>query len=234
MGSKPSFARAVAWTGATVWSLVALVAVGVALLAVPAGAALDVAVQEAVLERAPVALADRADAIARLVDPPAYALWVLLLCGVALLRGRTRAAVAVAVVAVGTGLTTQILKVTLAHPRAADALTGVQVDAASWPSGHTTAAATLALCAVLVAPALLRPVVAVLGGAAAATIAAATVVAGWHLPSDVLGGMLVAATWTAGAAAVLAALPRPSRRTPAPRRATRPVLRTASAPAGRR
>ena len=225
----PSATRSLAWAGAAAWCLLALAAAGVALLALPAGVALDVRLHEAVARRTSDALAWRADALARAVDPTLYVLWVTLLCAIALLRDRGRTAAAVVVVAVGSGMTTQLLKVLLAHPRAADGLAAVDVEPASWPSGHATAAAALALCAVLVAPSALRPLVALAGGAAAASIGAATVIAGWHLPSDVLAGALVAGAWAAGAAAVIAANTRGvsrGRRTPRPRSAPpRPAVR---------
>ena len=58
---------------------------------------------------------------------------------------------AVGVLLVGAGVTTHALKHLLAEPRYADWL-GFrdQIEAVSWPSGHGTAAMTLALCAVLV------------------------------------------------------------------------------------
>jgi hypothetical protein len=62
---------------------------------------------------------------------------------------------------------------------------------------------TLALCAVLVAPPALRLAVAVLGGAFAAAVGYAVLVLAWHFPSDVLGGFLMAGTWTALAVAGL-------------------------------
>ena len=72
-----------------------------------------------------------------------------------------------------------------------------QIGAASWPSGHSTAAMALALCAVLVARAALAAVAAALGGAYAVAVGFAVVLLGWHYPSDVLGGYLMAGTWTA-------------------------------------
>ena len=76
----------------------------------------------------------------------------------------------------------------------------------SWPSGHSTAAMSLALCCVLVVGPRLRPLAAVLGAGGAISVGYALVVLGWHLPSDVLGGFLVAATFTLLGAAALAAL----------------------------
>ncbi|HSD01270.1 MAG TPA: hypothetical protein VLB81_02805, partial [Gaiellales bacterium] len=54
------------------------------------------------------------------------------------------------------------------------------------PSGHTTAAATLALCLIAVAPAPLRPVAAVIGAVFAlgvgAAVAGLVVLLGWSRP----------------------------------------------------
>jgi membrane-associated phospholipid phosphatase len=72
----------------------------------------------------------------------------------------------------------------------------------SFPSGHSTIACSLALSAVLVAPPRLRAGVAVLAALYAAAVGCATVAAGWHRPSDVVGGQLVASL----SAAVVAAL----------------------------
>jgi hypothetical protein len=54
----------------------------------------------------------------------------------------------------------------------------------------------LALCAVLAAPARLRPLVAALGAAFAAAVSYSFLTLGWHYPSDVFGGFLVAIVWT--------------------------------------
>jgi hypothetical protein len=88
-----------------------------------------------------------------------------------------------------------------------------QIAAASWPSGHSTAAMTMALCAVLAAPPRLRPTVGALGGAFAIAVAYAILTLGWHFPSDVLGGYLVSGTYVLVAVAAVAAADRrrPSR-----------------------
>jgi membrane-associated phospholipid phosphatase len=148
--------------------------------------------------------ADIATWLAHLCDPPTYGLLGAVLVAVALVRGRRRVALAVPVVLVGAELTTQVLKPLLATPRGSEWLQS-NIGAASWPSGHATAALALALCAVLVAPPRLRGAVAVLGAAFAAAVAYAILVLAWHFPSDVLGGFLVAATWALLAVAALAA-----------------------------
>jgi membrane-associated phospholipid phosphatase len=151
--------------------------------------------------------------LAHLADPLPYLVVGAALAGWALLRGLPWRAGAVAALLMVTGASTQALKHLLARPRVEGWLGAHQVGEASWPSGHSTAAMTLALCAVLVAPAVLRPVVAVLGGAFAAAVAYAVLVLAWHFPSDVLGGFLMAGTWTALAVAGLRVVePRTERR----------------------
>ena len=141
--------------------------------------------------------------LAHLADPAPYALAGLAAAGVALLRGlRWRAGAVLFLLAV-TGASTQIVKHLLAQPRFEAWLGAEQVGDAAWPSGHSTAAMTLALCAVLVAPPALRFAVAVAGGAFAAGVGYAVVVLAWHFPSDVFGGFLMAGMWTALTVAVL-------------------------------
>ena len=114
---------------------------------------------------------------------------------VALARRRARVAVAIALLFVSTGATTEFLKHLLAAPRFDEWLGHAQIAAASWPSGHSTAAMTMALCAVLAAPPRLRPTVAAVGSAFAVAVAYAILTLGWHFPSDVFGGYLVAAAY---------------------------------------
>ncbi len=80
-----------------------------------------------------------------------------MLVAVALARERPRVALAVVLVMALAPLSSETLKPLLAHPHVQ--IGTLHIDAASWPSGHSTAALALALCAVLVAPARLRPLV---------------------------------------------------------------------------
>jgi membrane-associated phospholipid phosphatase len=146
------------------------------------------------------------DTIAHSADPVPYALVALALALLALVRGRPRVALAIPVLFVATGATTEALKHLLASPRVDEWLgSGAQISAASWPSGHSTAAMTMALCAVLAAPPRLRPTVAALGAAYALAVAYAILTLGWHFPSDVFGGYLVAATYVLVAIGAIAA-----------------------------
>jgi membrane-associated phospholipid phosphatase len=152
--------------------------------------------------------------LASLADPLPYLLVGAALIAWAVARGLVWRAGSVAALLLLTGASTQAVKHLLAQPRF-EAWLGVhQVGAASWPSGHSTAAMTLALCAVLVAPAWLRPAAAVLGGAFAAAVGYAVLVLAWHFPSDVLGGFLMAGLWTALAVAALRLVEPPRERAP--------------------
>ena len=137
------------------------------------------------------------DVLAHLADPLPYAAAGLVLVLVALMRGLPWRAGAVVALLLVTGASSQIVKHLLAQPRFEAWLGSDQIGPAAWPSGHATAAMTLALCAVLVAPPALRLAVAVCGGAFAAGVGYALLVLGWHFPSDVLGGFLMAGGWTA-------------------------------------
>ena len=158
-------------------------------------------------------LDDVANALLYLLDPLLYTLWGLALVAVALTRRRSGLALAVALVLGLAPLTAELLKPLLAHPHAW--VGGDWVKAASWPSGHATAATALVLCAVLVVPARLRPTVAVAGVMFVAGVGFSLLVLAWHLPSDVLGGYLVGALWVALAVAGLRAIDaRSASRTP--------------------
>ena len=144
-----------------------------------------------------------AEVVASLGDPLPFALLGAGLIAAALAQGRPRIALAVPVVLLGASLTTQTLKPLLADPRVCDCWADGRVAAASWPSGHATASMSLALCAVLVAPARWRPTAAMGGAVLAVAVSYALLSLGWHYPSDVLAGYLVAALWMTLAVAAL-------------------------------
>jgi membrane-associated phospholipid phosphatase len=147
------------------------------------------------------------DHVAHLADPAPYALAAVLLALVALIRGRWRVALVIPVLFVATGATTEALKRLLGTSQAHEWFgTGAHLGASGWPSGHSTAAMTMALCAVIAVPPRVRPTAAALGGAFAIAVAYAILTLGWHFPSDVLGGYLVSATWVLVAVSLLAAL----------------------------
>jgi membrane-associated phospholipid phosphatase len=147
-----------------------------------------------------------ANTLLDLLDPLALAAWAVALMAFGLVRKRRREALAAAAIVLLSPLTAEALKPLLAHPHAHAG--AVHIGAASWPSGHSSAALAVALAASLLAPKRTRPLVAALGGAFAVAVGCALLIQAWHMPSDVLGGYLVAALWTALAVAALRATGR--------------------------
>ena len=166
--------------------------------------------------------------VARLCDPNPYVYLAAVPVLAALVRGRPRVLLGVGTILLGANVTTQLLKPALAHPRAHSLLPGAVVSPASWPSGHATAAMALALCCVLAAPSRLRPAVAALGAAFAVAVSYSFLALGWHYPSDVFGGFLVAGTWTMLVVAAISAAdarwPRGARSGPPARVSVRDAL----------
>ena len=157
--------------------------------------------------------------VARLCDPSHYVVLVAVPIVVALARRRPRVAVVLAGVLLGANATTEVLKPLLAAPRGE--ISAVWVTAASWPSGHATAAMALALGMVIAVPARWRGWTAAVMAAFAVAVSYSFLELGWHYPSDVLGGFLVATVWALLGVAVLSidaarrAAPAPSPRHPA-------------------
>jgi len=135
-------------------------------------------------------------------DPPQVAAITLALAALALVRGRPRVAVTVIGLVAATSISSQILKALLAHPRFPP-IFDYPVGPAALPSGHATAAMSLALAGVLAAPRRARPFAAVVGSLLALAVGAAVVGVGWHFPSDVIGGYLLATGWALGLTAGL-------------------------------
>ena len=113
---------------------------------------------------------------------------------IALIRRRFAVAVGVTVLIAGANVTTQLLKQVITRPEL-----GVDVERAaagnSLPSGHTTVAASVAVALILVLPARLRGVGAMLGAVFTSVAGVATLSAGWHRPSDAVAAMLVVGGW---------------------------------------
>lgn len=120
---------------------------------------------------------------------------------VPLVQRRWRLALGVVVVVLGTAVIVEVLKAVL--PRPDFGIDPPSESANSLPSGHASIGVALALALVMVVPVGWRRWAGALGGAGAAFIAAGVIVAGWHRPSDVMSGVLLA---VAVAAVVSAAL----------------------------
>ena len=144
-------------------------------------------------------------------DPPTVAVITLALAGLALVRGRPRVAVAVVALIAATSISGEVLKVLLSHPRFPP-IFDYPVGPEALPSGHATAAMSLAFAGVLAAPRRARPFAALLGLLLALGVGVAVISAGWHFPSDVIAGYLLATAWALG---LTAALYEADRRLPA-------------------
>lgn len=148
-----------------------------------------------------------ADAIAALGDPLPMLALLAFACTIALLRGRPRGALAAVLIVVGANLTTQMLKVLLAHPRVKLAISGDPFEPNTFPSGHTTAAASVAVAYAFAMPAALRNLTLAVGAAFALAVGISVVAIGWHYPSDVLGAYLVVACWGFAVLTAMRAIP---------------------------
>lgn len=133
-------------------------------------------------------------------------------CGVALLcalrfgwgsRPRVLAALGVLVSA---NLTSQVLKVALSHPRFDPVLGADQIGAAAFPSGHATAAMSVAVAAILVSRPSHRAATAAFAISYVVAVSLSLFVLAWHFPSDVLGGMLLATGFGFAGLAILRAV----------------------------
>jgi membrane-associated phospholipid phosphatase len=121
--------------------------------------------------------------------------------GIAAIRRRVHLALIAGAVVLGANVTTQLLK-DLVLGRT-DLVPPPDLLGPSFPSGHTTVAMSLAIALVLVVPARMRITAALFGLIYACMVGTGTVTAGWHRPSDVMGGFLVVIVWGAGATALL-------------------------------
>jgi membrane-associated phospholipid phosphatase len=162
--------------------------------------------------------------LTRLGDPLQVVLITGMLAALALARGRPRVALAIVALIGATSVSGQVLKALLAHSREVPFL-GRDVGPEAFPSGHATAAMSLALAAVIAAPRRARLPAALLGSLVALAVGASVMAWAWHFPSDVIGGYLLATGW---ALVVVAALREADRRFPASDRWAATTLARAS------
>ncbi|MEA2377758.1 MAG: hypothetical protein QOI45_125 [Thermoleophilaceae bacterium] len=140
--------------------------------------------------------------LTELGNAPQVAAITLALAAFALVRGRPRVALTVLAFVATTSVSSQVLKALLSHPRYPPVL-DYTLGPQALPSGHATAAMSLALAGVLVAPRRARLAAAVIGSGLALSVGASVVVWAWHYPSDVLAGYLLATGWALTFVAVL-------------------------------
>ncbi len=144
-----------------------------------------------------------ADTLVKLADSGPFLLLSGGLLLAALIAGRRREATAAVILLAGAAATSQVLKPLLAFERPSDLLQHLTPPAAAFPSGHSTAAMSLALAAVLIAPARVRVGASVAGALFVITVSLSMLLVGGHFPSDIIGGYLVASAWGLAAFALL-------------------------------
>lgn len=132
-----------------------------------------------------------------LVTPASVALAILILCVVALASHGVSRAVYIGVSATIAVVASQVLKgQMLTRPDF------VAYDAPNtFPSGHMTAFAVVAIALVLAVPRQLRVLVTLIGAVVMSVAGCQLIFFGWHRPSDVFGGVALAVVvFAAGAA----------------------------------
>jgi membrane-associated phospholipid phosphatase len=143
-------------------------------------------------------------AFVNLGDLAALLVMLAAVCAIGFAFGRRREAVVAAIVVAGANVTTQVLKSVLEHARTKAFERGWELPwPDSFPSGHTTAAASIAVALLLVVPAGYRLLAAGIGAALTGAVGLSVVILGWHYPSDVLGAFLVVGAWGLCAVAYL-------------------------------
>lgn len=138
-------------------------------------------------------LGELSSVIVATVSVPVVAAVLALSVLLVIVRRRAGLLLPLGVLVVGANLTTQMVKHLLITREALGP--GIDVTPNSFPSGHTTLAASAAIALVL-ASGRARGFVAVLGALWTAGAGIGTLVIGWHRPSDVVGAILVVAAWT--------------------------------------
>lgn len=131
-------------------------------------------------------------------------LMIALLLVIGLVRRRLVTAVSMAVAFGFSILSAEVLKRVLPRRDLAPEL-NAYVDNGNidtYPSGHATIAMGFALALIVVSSPRYRTAAAAFGMAWAAAVPVAALAAGWHRPSDVMGGMALALMWLAGSTAI--------------------------------
>jgi membrane-associated phospholipid phosphatase len=184
-------------------SLAGLILTGTVALALPAGRGLDATTLHGFmgLDRPVV---DPVIVLVTQVGNPVIYAFRLLRRGSPAETLPPRLALAIVAILFASVATSEVLKVVLAGSRPGDWISpSWSIGGASWPSGHATAAMSLSMCAIMASPPARRQLIAAAGAALTIAVSYALVIAGGHLPSDVVGAFFVSAFWTALALAVL-------------------------------
>ncbi len=185
-------------------SLAGLILTGMVALAWPAGRGLDATTLHGFMGLDRPIVDPLVFLVTQVGNPVIYAFLGALIAIAAHRRHQPRLAVAIVAILFASVATSELLKVVLAGARPEDWVSpSWSIGDASWPSGHATAAMSLSMCAIMASPPARRHLVAAAGAALTIAVSYAVVIAGGHLPSDVVGAFFVSAFWTALAVAVL-------------------------------
>lgn len=185
-------------------SLAGLILTGTVALALPAGRGLDATTLHGFMGLDRPVVDPVIVLVTQVGNPVIYAFLGALIALAAQRRHQPRLAVAIVAILFASVATSEVLKVVLAGSRPGDWISpSWSIGGASWPSGHATAAMSLSMCAIMASPPARRQLIAAAGAALTIAVSYALVIAGGHLPSDVVGAFFVSAFWTALALAVL-------------------------------
>ena len=150
-------------------------------------------------------LQDVCDALLSALRIPTIAALVVAYLVIAAYRRQVLTGLAIAFAFAGALVSAEVLAILIPRPDLAADLTALigNDGANTFPSGHATIATALGLAFITVVAPRWRPWVAVIALAFTIAVACSTVIAGWHRPSDAVGGIALATAWLAGAASLL-------------------------------
>lgn len=189
--------------GAAALSLAGLILTGIVALALPVGRSLDATTLHGFMGLDRPIVDPLAHFFIQVGNPVIYAFLGALIAIFALWHRQRRLAVAIVVILFGSVVSAESLKLLFAGSRPEDWIApGWSIGDASWPSGHATAAMTLSMCAIMASPPAWRHLTAAAGAALTIVVSYSLVIAGGHLPSDVIGAFFLSALWTSLAVAV--------------------------------
>lgn len=141
-----------------------------------------------------------------MIDRGTMVVMVLVLVVIGLARHRRWLAFCSAGGFLAAAVSAEILKRVLPRPDLdpewSSLLVGKSID--TYPSGSATIATAFVLALIMASRNTIRPIVGLVGSLWCCLIAAGTVAAGWHRPSDAIGGIALATLWIALSAAILA------------------------------
>lgn len=128
------------------------------------------------------------------INPLTWLLMAVVVLVTAAARRCLRRGIVAAGVFAATILLAEVLKIALPRPGVGiDAVLGLEVkEIDTWPSGHTASATAFVLALILIVAAVAVPWTVVIGTGLIITVGAGVVLAGWHRPSDIIGGSALA------------------------------------------